>query len=468
MFAGRFVCILLAFASAAAGGGLAYGQQVRFERFTMPSGLRVLIHRNDHAPVVTVGLMYNTGTNDQPGNLAGIGSVVAAMKTESSPHLSAGQYKKILASYGGQGTADISHDLVFFSDSFSSNMLKGAVWLASEKIRPFTADQAVFDSILAVVRDKKDRDVMRQWEKEERALYDMVRTVNLRLSPRMASYPEGVDMQAAKQYEALYFSPSNAVLAISGDIDVDSARKYVVEMFASLPPDTLKAEKPTLFTIDSHVKDSLVTPSGHSIDIGSGILATAPMSSHVDTMYVGESSESVIFAWQIPPYEDPQFRVFEFINTVLCSGTGSRLHRRLVEYGDMAADISTYMMPMKRASVFGFKVRLRPGYKASDVEGIVEEEIERLRSGNISSAELKKAVNTSEVDMWYFISSNQGMVRALAATELLYGNANLFNSQTGSLYRITEDDVRCVAERFLRGDNMKKIYLVPAPEKSKN
>lgn len=62
MFAGRFVCILLAFASAAAGGGLAYGQQVRFERFTMPSGLRVLIHRNDHAPVVTVGLMYNTGT----------------------------------------------------------------------------------------------------------------------------------------------------------------------------------------------------------------------------------------------------------------------------------------------------------------------------------------------------------------------------------------------------------------------
>ena len=153
---------------------------------------------------------------------------------------------------------------------------------------------------------------------------------------------------------------------------------------------------------------------------------------------------------------------------MLCSGTGSRLHRRLVEDGDMAADISTYMMPMKRASVFGFKVRLRPGYKASDVEGIVEEEIERLRSGNISSAELKKAVNTSEVDMWYFISSNQGMVRALAATELLYGNANLFNSQTGSLYRITEDDVRCVAERFLRGDNMKKIYLVPAPEKSKN
>ena len=70
----------------------------------------------------------------------------------------------------------------------------------------------------------------------------------------MASYPEGVDMQAAKQYETLYLE-SNAVLAISGDIDVDSARKYVVEMFASLPPDTLKAEKPTLFTIDSHVKD---------------------------------------------------------------------------------------------------------------------------------------------------------------------------------------------------------------------
>ena len=56
--------------------GTVVAQGIDFRRFTLPCGVRVLLHSNPHAPVVSVGLMYRSGLNDQPSNLAGVNDVV--------------------------------------------------------------------------------------------------------------------------------------------------------------------------------------------------------------------------------------------------------------------------------------------------------------------------------------------------------------------------------------------------------
>ena len=114
-----------------------YAQKTDFERFKMPSGLRVLVHQDDRAPVVSVALMYKTGRNDEPSSLEGMNRVVAGMRTEASPHLSVGQYREIMDAYGGKSTIRVDPDVTLFCDSFSSNMLKGASWLAADKAYGF-------------------------------------------------------------------------------------------------------------------------------------------------------------------------------------------------------------------------------------------------------------------------------------------------------------------------------------------
>lgn len=445
-------------------GGLR-GQQVRFERFVMPSGLRVLVHPDDRSPVVSVALLYRSGLNDEPSTLAGVNAVVAGMLTESTERLAPGQYRSILDRYGGQSSVEVGYDLTFFCDSFSSNMLKGAIWLASQRAYGFRADTSAFARVASDVARTEQERMRRTGEREKKALYDMVRTVNLRLVPEVAVLDSGMTMEAAKAYEKLYFNPKKAVLAVSGDVNPDSVRRYVVEMFSLLPPDTVRTElRPKIFSVTDAVADTVVLSDGKAVDVGRGILTTAEKGRHSDTLFVPQASESVVFAWQVLPYSDHQFEVFDFIGTVLAAPSGSRLYRTLVEEEGLASGVGYRLLPMERASVFAVKVDLRPGVKISQAEDAVRKELERMKNFDIAPGELKKALNTARMSAWRNISSNQGMARTLARNELLFGDAAQFNQRMDRLSAITAEDVRVVTRRFLRSDNMKTIYELPFPK----
>lgn len=441
------------------------GQQVEFERFVMPSGLRVLVHPDHRSPVVSVALLYRSGLNDEPSTLVGVNRVVAGMLTESTGHLSPGEYRSILETYGGETSVEVAPDVVFFSDSFSSNLLKGAIWLASERAYGFREDTAAYQQVLEQIRRE---DAARSEDlsgREDEALRGMVRTVNLRLVPEVAALDSGMTMQAAKAYESLYFSPKKAVLAISGDVHPDSVRKYVVEMFSLLPPDTVQVElNPTVFSVGDAVADTVVLSDGKAVDVGGGILTTVEQRRHADTLIVDPEDRSVVFAWQVLPYSDHQFGVFDFIGTVLAAPDGSRLFRRLVEEEDLATDVGYKVLPMERASVFAVKVSLKPGAEIARVEETVRQELERMKNFDISPAELTKALNTARMSAWESISSNQGMARTLALNELLFGDAAQLNRRMEQLSAYTQEDVRTVVRRFLRNDNMKTIYELPSSQ----
>ena len=342
-------------------------------------------------------------------------------------------------------------------------MLKGAIWLAAERAYGFREDTAVF----AQVKEERNRwdnaRLRRPEEVETDALYEMVRTVNLRLVPEVAALDTEITLRSAKAYQKLYFNPANAVLAVSGDVHPDTVRRYVVEMFSLLPPDTTRFElKTKRFSVSDAVADTVELSAGKAVDVGSGILTTVAQKRHADTLFVPQGGRSVVFAWQVLPYSDRQADVFGFIGTVLAAPSGSRLYRKLVEEQELASAVSFRVLPMERASVFALKVELRPEADVRSVEQTVRSELERLKNFEISSAELTKALNTARMEAWEGISSNQGMARTLALNELLFGDAAQFNIRVERLRGITAGDVRTVALRFLRNDNMKTIYQIPS------
>lgn len=443
--------------------GTVVAQGIDFRRFTLPCGVRVLLHSNPHAPVVSVGLMYRSGLNDQPSNLAGVNDVVALLRMNTSRHLKDGEYADIMETYGGNTSYSVGHDVTFFCDNFSSNMLKGAVWLAAEKTAECMATPEEFDKYYTQVKRKLSGTIDEKTDID--LLYDMVQTVNMRLVPQFMDYDEGLDLDVVHHYERAYFTPDKAVLTISGMIDVDSTARIVREMFAFLP-DTNYGEdvRPSFFTVNNAPKDSLKTREGNVIGVGEGILAMKDASSRVDTIYRRAAQDAVIMAWQVPPYTDPQAEVFDFIGTVLAA-QGGRLREVLMKESNMASSVEYLSLPMSRASVFAIKVTAAEGIPLADIVQEVTTQIDLLKSRNISDTELTQALNTSSMDMWQSISTNEGMVRYLASAELMYGNASVMNSRLERMSRITADEFREVVQRFIRTDNMKTFYILPTSAK---
>ncbi|MDD4819863.1 MAG: insulinase family protein [Flavobacteriales bacterium] len=446
---------------------MCYGQSVDFHRFTLPCGAKVLLHRNPYAPVVSIAVAYKTGLNDQPSTLKGVNRMVIDMRSNSSRHMSDGEYNDILKTYGSRSSASVGYDVTFFCDNFSSNMLRGAIWLAAEKTADYVDDTLVMNKYLEI--EKKNARPIKMEKQDMDLLYEMVRTVNIRLNPDMTAH-NTLDAEAVRACEKLYFQPEKAVIAISGMIDIDSTENYVRDFFAFLPELPHEQESTaTVFTVNNAPKDSVLTIDGQVLEVGSGILSATPQSMKKDTVYRAESAvaglKSIIMAWQIPPYTDPQYEVFDFIATVL-TGQGSRLNNALISQSDMAVSVQDMNLPMGRASVFAVKATAHPDVTLEQIEHVITDEIEKLKTTNISPSELQKAINTCEMSMWQNISTNEGMARYLANAELMFGNASILNSKLDRIRRITADEVREVVKRFLRTDNMKITYILPSNSKN--
>ena len=459
----RYIRHILLLIIICVGSGALMAQGIDFRRFTLPCGVRVLLHSNPHAPVVSVGLMYRSGLNDQPSNLEGINDMVALLRINSSRHLEDGEYADILETYGGNSMYSVGHDVTFFCDNFSANMLNGAIWLAAEKTAECMASEEEFEKYYTQVKRNLKRGVEEKTDVD--LLYDMVQTVNMRLVTQFTEYDEGLDLSVVQHYERAYFTPDKAVLAISGMIDIDSTAKAVKEMFAFLP-DTNYGEdvRPSFFTVNNAPQDSLITHSGNVIGVGDGILAVRDDSYRVDKVYRRTDRRSVIMAWQIPPYTDPQAEVFDFIGTVLAA-QGGRLREALMKESNMAVGVEYIGLPMSRASVFAIKITADDDIPLSDIVQEVNSQMETLKMRNITQEELIQALNTSSMAMWQDISTNEGMVRYLSSAELMYGNASVMNSRLDRMNRITADEVREVVHRFLRADNMKTFYILPSSMK---
>ena len=46
-------------------GTALFGQQIKFDEYTLPNGMHVILHQDNSAPVVTTGVMYHVGSKDE-------------------------------------------------------------------------------------------------------------------------------------------------------------------------------------------------------------------------------------------------------------------------------------------------------------------------------------------------------------------------------------------------------------------
>ncbi len=429
---------------------------VPFTPFTLPNGLRVILHEDHTVPLVTLNVWYHVGSAHEKPGRTGFAHLFEHLMFEGSGHVKEGQFDILLEAAGATNNGSTTSDRTNYYVDMPSNALELALFLESDRMG------YLLDSMTKEVVNGQ-RDVVKNERREnyENQPYGMAP-----IAIDEMLYPEGhpyrwptighMDDLTAASYEDVveffrrYYAPSNASLVIAGDIDPAKTRALVEKWFSDVQPGK-----------------EMVRPIEHP----EAMLTEVKRKTIQDRVQLPR----LFVTWLTPAHLTPGDAELDVVSQILAGGKNSRLYKRLVYDLQLAQDVSAYQYSRALGSQFQIDVLARPPAEGKTVEaalqriqGIVDEEIAKLQKEPPSAREFERAINQIEASFYNameHVGGFGGKGDRLNAYFYATGNPDYFNEDLARYRALSPSDVRAAVAFWLPKD--RRVELVVEPQRSK-
>lgn len=414
-------------------------QHIEFEEYTLPNGLHVILQQDNSAPVVTTSVMYHVGSKDERPDRTGFAHFFEHLLFEGTENIPRGQWDKILGSHGGQGNANTSDDRTYYYETFPSNNLELALWMESERMFHPVINQVGVDTQREVVKEEKRSRMDNApyggiWEAIKKNLF--VKHPYRWTTIGSMDHLDAATLDEFRTFFRKFYVPNNAVLVVAGDFDNAQARKWVSDYFGIIPrgADVVKS---------TYVED--------------------PITSQINAVYEDPNIQlpMLLNAFRTPSMKERDARVLDMVSSVLSDGKSSRLYKRLVDNEKLALEVTSFNMSEEDYSTYIIAGIPMTGKTMQDLQVVIDEEIEKMCTELISEKEYQKLQNQYENMYVNQNATTEGVAGNLATYNLLYGDTNLINTEIDIYRSITREEIREVANRYLKPDQRLVLDYIP-------
>jgi zinc protease len=205
-------------------------------RATLKNGLRVVIVRNDLAPVVSVEVNYLAGSDEAPAGFPGMAHAQEHMMFRGSPGLSGDQLAYLDAVLGGVANAGTRQSVTQYSNTVPARDLGLVLRIESIRMR------GVSDRQDAWVKERGaiEQEVARDLSEPEYVLYTRLLETLFQGTPyahdalgTRASFDQTTGAMLKAYYDRWY-APNNVILVIAGDVQPEAVLEQVKTLFGDI------------------------------------------------------------------------------------------------------------------------------------------------------------------------------------------------------------------------------------------
>lgn len=422
-------------------GSLAFSQQIKFEEYTLPNGLHVILHQDNSNPVVAVSVLYHVGSKNENPNRTGFAHFFEHLLFEGSANIKRGEFDKYIAEAGGQNNANTTQDRTFYYEVFPSNQLGLGVWLESERMMHAKVEKVGIETQRQVVKEEKRLRVDNQPYADafRRVLWENLYK-NHPYKWSVIGSMEHLDAATEDDYVNFYktfYVPNNATLCIAGDFDTAEAKKLINDYFATIPKGTTEIPRPNFTEAD--IQNEIV----------------------VNYDDKNAKIPALMYGYRTPKQTDNDAYVLEIISNILSNGESSRMTKNIVNKKQQALGVGSFLWGLEDYGTFIVYGLANQGVEIKTLESSIDEEINNLLQNGITQKELDIQINKLEKDFISGNSSMRGIAESLANYHVYFGDANLINTEIEKYRKISIDDVKRVANKYLKPSQRVKIYINP-------
>lgn len=428
---------------------LATAQDVRlkipYERFVLANGLNVILHEDHSTPTVAVNTYYLVGSGREKPGRTGFAHLFEHIMFEGSKHVPEGKFDEWLEAAGGNNNGSTSTDRTNYFETVPSNALELPLFLESDRLGYLVESMSpkIVDGQRDVVKNEKRQSYdNRPYGQSEIIIFENMfpkshpyswPTIGSMKDLSAASYKDVVD------FFKKWYVPNNTSIVIAGDIDVGKTKDLVEKWFGEIPrgapippldPPAIVLEKEKRLVMQDNVQ--------------------------LPRLYI---------CWHTPPVFAGNDAANDLLASILAGGKNSRLYKKLVYDLQIAQDVQAFNYSMMLGSIFQIEVTARSGHTLKEIEGIVQDELNRIKSESPTQRELQRAVNQYEASFLARIEEVDAKANLLNNYYQLTGDPDFFNEDLSRYKALDASDITAAAQSYLGDDKRLLLSIVPKGKK---
>lgn len=435
------------------GSASARAQAIRYERYALANGLRVILAPDSSIPVVGVALAYGVGGRQESPGRSGFAHLFEHLMFQGSRHAPKGEFDRLLESYGGDNNAVSQKDYTLYYEEIPSNALPVALWLEADRLGGLQVTREALRNQIDVVKEEKrlriDNVPYGPLLSDEIPGRVYVNWQNAHSTMGSFQDLESASLQDVQEFFDAYYVASNAVLGLAGDFDPARAKAWIAGYFGALR----SSHRP-------RVPDA--SESG-----ADGFRRVKLRDAHAEL-------PAVAMVWRRMPRRGafPDYYALTLLGRLLFEGKSSRAYRSLVKDSQAAVSVEGWLgfpesdfSDYKAPGVFGCFLVLKGGHAAREARSLMERALSDVATSGVPGAELARVKTRFRSDWLRNRETALGRAILLSRSALLDGDPEEANASLDRFLAVEPEHIRSAAVQYLKPGRLTLFEVSPARRK---
>ena len=350
------------------------GKLFSAQTFKLKNGLQVVVLPNHRAPVVTSMVWYKVGASDEKAGKSGLAHFLEHLMFKGSAHVPPGAFARRVRAMGGQDNAFTAADFTAYYETVAVSKLPAVMKMEADRMQSILLPPDQFESERQVVLEERR---MRNEDNPQSAFYDQLRYTLFPGNPYgrpvigWKKEIEGLTIADARAWHDHWYTPSNAILVVAGDITAAQLKPMVEKIYGPIPSHPVT--RPALPPVNAYPGRAVLTlkdPRVHQSEF--------------------------IRLYRVPSFtENKQDALaLDVLQEIMGDGSSTRLYQALAVDQKIAADAGmSYDDAARGPAVLSVTVTPADGYTPQDAAKAYDEQIQKLADKGVTADELQSAKN---------------------------------------------------------------------------
>ncbi len=401
--------------------------------FTLENGMKVVVIPDRRAPVVTHMVWYKVGAADEASGKSGIAHLLEHLLFKGTKKIAPGEFSKIISRNGGQDNAFASQDFTGYFQRISKDRLEMVMEMEADRMQNlvFTEKDIV-----------TERDVVKE---ERRTRTDNKPTALLSEQMSAALYtahPYGIPVigwmseveklnrQDALDFYRKFYTPSNAILVVAGDVTAEQVIKLAKKHYGALK--NTATPGPRLRTMEPK-------PIAARRVIMRDKRASSP---YIMRQYLAPSYTTA---------KGNEAMALDILTEIIGSGTTSRMYKKMVIEDKMAVSTgSWYSGGQMDYGTFGFYGVPASGSTPEKLEKSIDAIIAEVLEKGVTQKELDRARKVLQAETVYLLDSQSSLARVFGRALVSGLTVSDVINWDDNLNSVTLEDIKTAAAGVLQ------------------